>query len=234
MSFVSESPEASPYTLFAAPRIAGLADCWKAVLQRGVRGVYRRNSVVRAEGPTRFDLFYVEEGRVQVLFDTMDGRMRSVVSFEPGSMFNLAQAATRTEASGLYQCVTDAVIWRIPGELLHDAAFAAAHPELMLAVVHILGRLVLTHHTFLTDMLMDDFVIRFSRFLMSMSEERGEEFAPGMTQDELAAMCGVHRATLARAIQRLKKDGVISGFTKNRVRILNREALHRLADGKLS
>lgn len=222
----------SPYASFAVPRIQGLADCWTTVLQLGVRGVYRRNSVVRAEGPTRFDLFYIEEGRVQVLFDTMDGRMRSVVSFEPGSMFNLAQAAARSEASGLYQCVTDAVIWRIPGELLHDVAFAAAHPELLIAVIHILGRLVLTHHTFLTDMLMDDFVIRFSRFLVSMSVEHGLEFAPGMTQDRLATMLGVHRATLARAIQRLKRDGVISGFTKNKVCILDREALLCLANGE--
>lgn len=36
--------------------------------------------------------------------------MRSVVSFEAGSIFNLAPAATRCEASGQYQCMTDAVI----------------------------------------------------------------------------------------------------------------------------
>lgn len=176
------------YTSFAIPRI-GKAEAssngipLSEILSLGVRTTYVRNSMVRAEGSARFDLFYLEEGQVQVLFDTLDGRMRSVVSFEAGSMFNLAQAAARMEASGQYHCVTDAIIWQLPGALLHNAAFVARYPELMLGIIHILGRVVLTHHTFLTDMLMDDFVIRFSRFLVSMSPVQGETFAPGMTQD---------------------------------------------------
>lgn len=47
-------------------------------------------SIVKVEGETCFDLFYIDEGKVHVVFDTIDGRMRSVVSFEPGSIFNLA------------------------------------------------------------------------------------------------------------------------------------------------
>lgn len=226
------------YTSFAVPRIQGDASPlhavpWHEILPLGVRLSYARNCTIQAVGPSRFDLFYIEEGQVQVVFDTLDGRMRSVVSFEAGSLFNLAQAAAQAEASGQYHCVTDVVVWKLPGELLHDAAFAARYPALMLGVIHTLGRLVLTHHTFLTDMLMDDFVIRFSRFLVSMGAGQGDEFAPGMTQEHLANMLGVHRATLARAIHQLKHDGVIDGFTKKRVRILNWERLRVLATGDI-
>lgn len=212
----------SPCISFAIPRIGALADEWRDMLGHGVRTVHTRNSIVMAEGATSFDLFYIESGEVHVLFDTLDGRVRSVVSFEAGSMFNLAQAAARSEASGQYQCVTDAVIWRIPGAILHDLDFAAAHPALMISVIHQLGRIVLTHHTFLTDMLMDDFVIRFSRFLLSLSQEHDAlDFAPGLTQERLSAMLGIHRATLARAIRSLKDEGVIDGFTHRRVHILD-------------
>lgn len=226
------------YAAFAIPLIgkAGASSSdvpWSEILNLGVRMNYTRNSMVRAEGATRFDLFYLEKGQVQVLFDTLDGRMRSVVSFEAGSMFNLAQAAARREASGQYNCVTDAIIWRLPGELLHNTAFAARYPELMLWIIQILGRVVLTHHTFLTDMLMDDFIIRFSRFLVSMSFDGGEVFTPGMTQERLAAMFGVHRATLARAIQQLKHEGIIDGFTKKRVHILDMVRLRELAGGNV-
>lgn len=176
----------------------------------GTKQRHSAGSIVKVEGETCFGLFYIDEGKVHVVFDTIDGRMRSVVSFEPGSIFNLAPAATRCEASGQYQCMTDAVIWQIPGKVLHDPVFAARYPNLMLSVIELLGTLVLTYHTYLTDMLMDDFVTRFSRFLISLSLERGsDEFPLGMTQEQLASVFGVHRATLARAIQHLKQEAIM-------------------------
>lgn len=100
----------------------------------------------------------------------------------------------------------------------------------MLAVVNLLGTLVLTYHTALTDLLLDDFIIRFSRFLLSLSLERQAlEFAPGITQEKCATVLGVHRATLARAIQRLRQTGVIDGFTRRRVRILDMAVRRRMA-----
>ena len=147
-----------------------------------------------------------------------------------GSIVNLAPAATRCEASGQYQCMTDAVIWQIPGKVLHDPVFAARYPNLMLSVIELLGTLVLTYHTYLTDMLMDDFVTRFSRFLISLSLERGsDEFPLGMTQEQLASVFGVHRATLARAIQHLKQEAIIACFTCRRVEIIDMERLRHMA-----
>ena len=126
--------------------------------------------------------------------------------------------------------MTDAVIWQIPGKVLHDAVFAARYPNLMLSVIELLGTLVLTYHTYLTDMLMDDFVTRFSRFLISLSLERGsDEFPLGMTQEQLASVFGVHRATLARAIQHLKQEAIIACFTCHRVEIIDMERLRHMA-----
>lgn len=107
---------------------------------------------------------------------------------------------------------------------------AARCPNLMLSVIELLGTLVLTYHTYLTDMLMDDFVTRFSRFLISLSLERGsDEFPLGMTQEQLASVFGVHRATLARAIQHLKQEAIIACFTCRRVEIIDMERLRHMA-----
>ncbi len=216
------------FVAFAVPRMAAGALPWEPFLKLGSVSEYRKGSFVRAEGQGCFDLFYVEKGEVHVVFDAPDGRMRSVVSFTSGSMFNLAQAAARQQASGEYQCVLDSRIWRIPGALLHDPAFAVAHPELLLSIVEMLGALVLTHHTLLTDLLMGDFVERFCRFLVSLSQGK-REFSPGLTQERLAHMLGVHRATLARAVQKLKQEGVISCFTSRRVCIADAEKLRHMA-----
>ena len=214
---------------FAIPKIGNMATAWHEILHLGTKQRHSAGSIVKVEGETCFDLFYIDEGKVHVVFDTIDGRMRSVVSFEPGSIFNLAPAATRCEASGQYQCMTDAVIWQIPGKVLHDPVFAARYPNLMLSVIELLGTLVLTYHTYLTDMLMDDFVTRFSRFLISLSLERGsDEFPLGMTQEQLASVFGVHRATLARAIQHLKQEAIIACFTCRRVEIIDMERLRHM------
>lgn len=220
------------FTSFAVPHIGGMAQVWHDVLSTGIKMRCPKGGIVAAEGEGLFDLFYLEQGTVEVVFGTLDGRGRSVISFEPGSLFNLAPAATRREASGQYVCVTDAVVWRIPGSVLHDPAFAAAHPQLMLAVIQLLGTLVLTYHTSLTDMLMEEFIIRFSRFLLSLSLERQSvDFSPGLTQEKLATMLGVHRATLARAIQRLKREGIISCFTRGRLHIIDMDRLRAMAKG---
>ena len=95
----------------------------------------------------------------------------------------------------------------------------------MLSVIELLGTLVLTYHTYLTDMLMDDFVTRFSRFLFPSLERGSDEFLLGMTQEQLASVFGVHRATLARAIQHLKQEAIIACFTCRRVEIIDMERL---------
>ncbi|MFR3458787.1 MAG: Crp/Fnr family transcriptional regulator, partial [Bilophila wadsworthia] len=168
---------------------------------------------VKVEGETGFDLFYIDEGKVHVVFDTIDGRMRSVVSFEPGSIFNLAPAATRCEASGQYQCMTDAVIWQIPGKVLHDPVFAARYPNLMLSVIELLGTLVLTYHTYLTDMLMDDFVTRFAAFISSALN--GSDESPRHDAEQFASVFGVHRASW-RGQSSTKQEAIIACFTCRR------------------
>lgn len=122
MAHSPDSPDAtSPlFASFAVPAVGEAALAWRTILHRGVELRLPKGSLVPTDGERRFDLFYLERGQVDVIFDTSDGRGRSVESFLPGSMFHLAPAATRREASGQYLCVSDAVIHRLPGELLHD------------------------------------------------------------------------------------------------------------------
>ena len=51
----------------------------------------------------------------------------------------------------------------------------------------------------------------------------------GMTQEQLASVFGVHRATLARAIQHLKQEAIIACFTCRRVEIIDMERLRHMA-----
>ncbi len=49
-----------------------------------------------------------------------------------------------------------------------------------------------------------------------------------LRQDELADLMGIHRVTVSKNIQVLKKRGVIGGYKKNRVEILDMQAFNAL------
>ena len=93
-----------------------------------------------------------------------------------------------------------------------------------------MGKVILIYSTFLSDMLMDDFTVRFSRYLASLVVKNGScSFPLGITQDRCAEMLGVHRATLGRAIHELKSEGILGSFIRNKVEIRDYEALCRKA-----
>ncbi len=224
----------SVFMPFAVPEIRGESDIrsgmWREIMREGLRLSFHAGNIVPVEGEYLFDLFCIESGQVRVVFDTLEGRQRTVIAFEAGGIFNLACAMAQKEASGQYQCARDSVVWRVPGRLLRDAESMVKCPELAAYALRVLGTLSLTYHTFLTDMLLDEFIVRFCRYLASLAAEHQKaEFPLGVTQDRCAAMLGVHRATLGRAIQQLKQEGVLERFTQRSVRIVDLDRLRAMA-----
>lgn len=219
---------------FAIPIIQGETDMnspvWQEIQREGTKIVCRAGTYIDISGKHQLDMYCLEKGSVRIIFDTLEGRHRALMTFEAGGIFNLACALTQKDASGLYQCIQDSVVWRVPGTLLHDQSGVTACPALAAYALRQMGTVALIHSTFLSDMLMDDFVIRFCRYLVSLTTRHGgTEFPLGMTQERCAAMFGVHRATLGRAVQYLKQNGIIESFRRGQVRILDPVKLRSLA-----
>ena len=227
-------PSCSEFLSFAVPEIRGEADLsspvWQEIRAIGSRLSFKSGALIELSESGIFDMYCVEKGRVRIIFDTLEGRQRSLMSFETGGIFNLACAIIQKNSSGLYQCMEESIIWRVPGRLLQDASAVAKNPALAAYALQQMGRVVLTHSTSLSDMLMEDFTVRFSRYLVSLVSSHGSETFPlGITQDRCAAMLGVHRATLGRAIHVLKEKKILGHFTRGKVHILDYQSLCRMA-----
>lgn len=219
---------------FAVPVVQGETDAssavWQEIRREGTRLTFPAGALIEVSGVHLLDMYCLERGSVRIVFDTLEGRQRALMTFEAGGIFNLACALTRKNASGQYQCMKDSVIWRVPGSTLQDERAVMASPALASYALRQMGTVALIHSTFLSDMLMDDFVIRFCRYLVSLATKHGStEFPLGLTQDRCAAMLGVHRATLCRAVQYLKRQGVIASFRRGNVHILDLDRLLHLA-----
>ena len=113
---------------------------------------------------------------------------------------------------------------------MHDPAFVAARPGLVINLMRGLGVKLLMYHTSLSNFVGVSAVARVSRFLCALARRRRSlAFDPGMTQEDLAALLGMHRATLVRALRELRRQGALLRFTKHRVEIGDMELLHQLA-----
>lgn len=204
---------------------------WEEVLHLATRRVYPKNSVIpHRELP---GMYYVAKGLVVISYTSSCGRERKALYIEAGSLFNEARSLTGYEPGGRFTCIRDVELYVFPEELLRSLDFIRSRPHLVLNLLHTMGAKILIHYSFLADMGTGSHLAHIARFLLGLSAKHGnaEEFKPQVTQQELADLLGIHRATLARSLRQLKQLGVIASFSCRKTWITDMPRLKRLAEG---
>lgn len=204
---------------------------WEEVLHLATHRVYPKNSVIpHHELP---GIYYVAKGIVVISYTSSCGRERKALYIEPGSLFNEARSLTGYEPGGRFTCIKDVELYAFPEGLLRNLDFIRSYPHLVRNLLHTMGAKILIHYSFLADMGIGSHLAHIARFLLGLSAKHGnvKEFKPQVTQQELADLLGIHRATLARSLQQLKQQGVIASFTCRKILITDMPRLQRLAEG---
>lgn len=228
---MNKKSEAPLFSHYAIPKITGTCSICHDFFHQGKTLYLKANSILSITEQNQHDIFYVEKGEVQIIFETFKGQQRTIISFGEGGIFNIAPAVLMQDASGQYQCKTDTVIHSLPARIILAEETIQENPELAVSLIKHLSRLTLTYSTLLTDLQIDSFFNRFCRYLLSLQlQHESNTFALDVSQDHLATILGVHRATLARAIQKLKKLNVITKFSTKTVEICDLETLKQLAE----
>lgn len=144
-------------------------------------------------------------------------------------MFNLANGILGEQLLGNYLAMEGGTLWKIPvAKFMGDPICC---PHLARAAMRVLATILATYYAGLTYLVVDNFKVSFCRYLLLAMHNNNNKnvFSVGMTQDECAAMLGVHRATLARVVGELKKHGIIGSFTSERISILDTQKLIEFA-----
>lgn len=228
---MSEKSRPDQETLITAS-VGGMNTVWERMLHLARPRVYPKGCPLLLAGEALTDFYYLARGKLRIIHGAESGRERSMLYIGGGNLFNEASAlAGFDNPDSQMICLEESEIWRFKGGLLHDPAFVRAHPELVINLMISLSTKTLTMHASLSNTGNSSSLAQVSRFLLGLSRAHGNSrnFKPGMTQQELATLLGLHRATLVRTINHLKNAGVIAGFTKNSLRISDLEALRRLA-----
>lgn len=205
---------------------------WEEVLHLATRHIYPKRYPLVLHDDTQCDFFYLSRGRLRIMHGTKDGYERAMLYVGPGNIFNEATAlAGFDDPDCRLFCMEESEMYRFPGRLLHDPCFVSTYPHLIVNLMTSMSTKVLIMHVSLSDTGGSTAVKQVSRFLCSLSHLHGGEldFDPRMTQDELAILLGIHRATLVRALHELRLCGALLRFTKHRLHIGDMTLLQELA-----
>lgn len=231
----SDSPTSSAALderIASAARIAHVADLnrpWEEILDYATKSVYPKGAEIphlKIGG-----IFYLARGSVNLFYTSSCGRERLTLCINAGCLFNEARTVAGYTPEGRYVCTSPSEIWRFPKRLLEDHDFIRKHPAQIANLVRSMGVKMLIHYTFLADMGTGSHEVHLCRFILTLARMNKNKtlFPCGMTQQEVANLLGIHRATLARVLQRLKRLGLIASFTSRNIQITDWNRLVALA-----
>lgn len=214
-----------------SPVREGPNGAWKNVLHLARRQFFPKGHPLLPDEASVRDFYYIERGRVRIIYASQEGRERSMLVVESGNLFNESSALTGYDnPDSQYLCLEDSILWRFSGTLLGDPSFVREHPDLIINLMRSLARKTLSMHEHLSYTGTGRTEVQLARYLIRSMESHGAAtFPPGLTQQELADTLGIHRATLVRCVHTLRARGVLGAFTRKRVEILDPPALHILA-----
>ena len=225
-----------PESAILTATIPGINQMWAQLLFLAARQEHARGTYLYLYDDPEHSFYFLEKGRVTILHGATNGQVQNMLYMQPGTLLNVAHALgssmTRFLDSGCqFFCLTDVVLWKFPGSLLHDQDFIRSHPAFIENLMSSIGLKLLLMHNTLSNSGTGNTLSKLCRFCLNMSQASGNarELSPGISQTELANLLGVHRISLLRVIQKLKRDGVIQELTRDSLVIKDLEKLRSLA-----
>lgn len=209
--------------------IANLNLVWEEALDIASKLVYTKNTIiphVEQQG-----VYYIKKGKVRLSYISPSGQERIALTYDTHSIFNEARVFAGYEPTGCFKCASDVELYLFPKKLLLKNSFITQYPDIVRNLLFTMGAKILLHYSFLTEMGTGSSMSQVSKFILSMSAQNNNNsiFPINMTQQEVCDLFGIHRATLARTLKRLKEMEAISHFTSRKVIITNRETLMNIS-----
>lgn len=184
-----------------------------AIAQKAVHRRYRKGSVIFVQGEQGERCFAIVEGAVKISAYHQDGREAVIAVLGPGDVFGelslFDQAARSADASA----IEDTELLSLDANAMTEAI--AAHPELGLSLLRVLGRRLRLTNEALQDIAFFDVPGRVARRLADLAEAHGVPEESGtlidlpLSQESLAQMVGATRESVNKALAALRRRGLV-------------------------
>ncbi len=224
---------------YQLPIFENLCPSWEQVTFLGRRCTFVRGQQIldlhaRVEG-----VYFVQEGSVEILLYTSRGPEKALFYVGAGCIFGEVSCFVSGEDSdeASVRARSDCVAYFFSRELI-EGVIAERYPHLLIELIRASACKIRMYGVLLRDTLNNDHFVRVCKMIVYLVHYKGAPVAagqrqvslrPGITQNDLARLMGVHRVTVTKAIGRLKAMGVIHRFSKNVLEIVDFVRLSELA-----
>jgi CRP/FNR family transcriptional regulator, cyclic AMP receptor protein len=186
----------------------------KEVSTRTVQRRYRKGSVLFIQGETGERCFVIVSGTVKISAYHPDGREAVLAVLGEGDVFGELALFGQAERSADATALEDAELLSIDAQSLNAAI--AGHPEIGLALLHVLGQRLRQANEAFQDIAFFDVPGRVARRLADLADAHGVEASEGtliditLSQESLAQMVGATRESVNKALALLKRRGLVA------------------------
>jgi CRP/FNR family transcriptional regulator len=183
---------------------------------------YRAGQIVLLEGAASSVLYVVQAGRLKLFKTSARGREQVLRLLRPGDMFNEVAVFDEGPNPASAQAIQDCTLYLLRRRDL--MRFVAQRPGIAMAVTRNFARRLREALALVEDLAFRDVTSRLAKILL----EGGDDGAPRLTQELLAAMAGSRREVVGRALKALSAEGAVR-LERGRIHVLDRRLLEQLA-----
>ena len=172
--------------------------------------------------------YYIREGRIRLSYISSTGHEKVLFYIGRGSLFHDVPAVVKSDC--VFTCMepTSAVYF---AKRVISLAFAREYPDLMLNWVESTARKSSNFYNQLCGSGLFDAFTNVCRTLYSMVlyNRENDKVVPHLTSQELAALLGIHRGSLHKALARLREEGVIASYSRHELVVCDHKKLEAYA-----
>ena len=218
-----------------APFLGPMNLPWKRALALATPRNLGADAPLLLAGSEALDFYYLASGSLRLMHLAKDGSERTILYLCSGNLFNESTALAGFDALDCcFISMEASLVYRFPGKLLQDPGFISDNPELIINLMKSQAIKILMMHVGLGSTVDHSALRTVSRFILSLVERHGGscEFDPNLTQQDIASLLGLHRASVVRALAELRRLGAIIKFTKHTLKLDRLDVLVALAEKK--
>ena len=220
-------------SLAAVPLFAGLPEDQLELLARRSRvQSYAAGELIVSEAERVRAFYLILAGQVKLYKSAPDGREQTLYVFGPGEPFCLCSVFCEDAFPANAAALAPSRILTLPADELERLSQEA--PAILFNFLSVLSRRLKESLQLVESLALKEIPQRLAAFFLHAAEScqdcDGERFELQITHRELAKIIGAAPETLSRSLRRMTEDGLVQTEGKT-IRLLDRQALHNLADG---
>lgn len=206
------------------------AGVWRQVLHLGNRLIFHKGSEIMHSGQEGAYLYFLYQGEVRLMRTTLDGREKILMCMTAGGVTGETPFFDEVPAHSSIVAATDCVVYAFSQDCVRHEIIPH-YPELTLALLQSLASKVRVLCNQSVSLSLEELPSRICRFLRLRVRDGDNApcVSPGLNQQELANLLGVHRVTLNKALRELEKESIIGPYAKDEVYILDMDRFLELA-----